>query len=233
MKKATLWTMMMLITFTLVTSVHANTLNRRLIAINGGIIQLGGDLDDAISDSIDTIYTYGASVQLPLGEYFALLGGIQRTTTSLNVDDLDGDITGLGFTGGLRLQIPIRDIPITPFVSAQYDYTVTEFELRSGSERIKPELTTGSIGLAVGAEWSITDRFSILGSFSRVSEQTSELKFEGEKIDLADEMGTDNTNVILGALHFWMTDNLLLSGLAAYDTEEETKTYQIALGLSF
>ncbi len=233
MKKATQWALMTLLMFTLITGVQANTLDRGLIAINGGIVQLGGDLDDAVSDIIDTIYTYGATVQLPLGEYFALLGGVQRTTTSLDADDIDGDITGLGFNGGLRFQVPIRDVPVTPFVSAQYDYSVTEFELRSEGERVKPELTTGSIGFAVGAEWSITDRFSIIGSFSHIMEQTSELKFDGEKIDLADELGTDDTNVILGSLHFWMTDNLLLSGLAAYETEEKTKTYQIALGLSF
>ena len=225
--------LLVVVSFCLITGVHANTLERRIFAINAGVVHLGSDLDDAFSDMIDTIYTYGANLQIPLSDYFALLGGIQRTTTSWDVDGMDGDITGIGFSGGIRLQIPLPDVPITPFISAQYDYAVTEFEIRFEGERAKPELTTGSIALAAGAEWSITDRLSLLGSISRVSEQTSELKINGDKIDLGDDLESDNTNVILGSIHFWMTDTVLLSGLMAYETEEETKTYQIALGFSF
>ncbi|MFU8781174.1 MAG: outer membrane beta-barrel protein [Kiritimatiellia bacterium] len=222
----------MLVAVTLATGVNANTLDRRMISINAGIVQLGGDADKMFSDYIDDIYTYGVAVQLPMNDYFSLLGGIQRTTTSLNADGVKGDITGLGFSGGVRLQIPIEDMPITPFAAAQYGHNVGEFETSFEGEKIKAEQTTGAITLSAGVEWSLSERLSLMATYSRVSEQSSDLKVNGEKIDL-DEVDTDSTNVLSASVSFWMSDNVLLSGLFAVEQEEKTKTIQAAIGFAF
>ncbi len=232
------WFMAVLVASVLVTGVRANTLERRLIAVSGGIVQLGGDLDD-LSDVLDTIYTYGVNVQLPFGDYFALLAGVQRTTTSLDVDEMDGDITVLGFTGGLRLHVPLGELPVTPFVAALYSHSINELEVKDEGERIKAELTEGSIIISAGVEVALTDRLSVMGSFARVMEQSSDLKINGEKLEWDDAAGgsplddKDDVNVISASVNFWLTDALVIAGLAGYELDNKTKTYQASLGFSF
>jgi opacity protein-like surface antigen len=230
--KTAQWLLAMAVTVTLATTVTAGTLEYRMISINAGVIQLGGDADKMFSDYIDDIYTYGVAVQLPMNDYFALLGGIQRTTTSIDADGIKGDITGLGFSGGVRLQIPIEDMPITPFVAAQYGHNVGEFETSFEGEKIKAEQTSGAITLSAGVEWSLSDRLSLMGTYSRISEQSKDLKVNGEKMDL-DEVDTDSTTVLSASVNFWMSDTILLSGLFALEQEEKTKTIQAAIGFAF
>ncbi len=232
------WFVAVFVASVLVTGAGAGTLDRRLVAVSGGIVQLGGDLDD-LSDVLDTIYTYGINVQLPLGDYLALLGGIQRSTTSLDADDVDGDITVLGFTGGVRLHVPLRELPVTPFVAALYSHSINELEVKDEGERIKAELTEGSIIISAGVELSLTDRLSLIGSFARVMEQSSDLKVNGEKITWDDAAGEsplddkDDLNVISASVNFWLTDSLLIAGLAGYELDNKTKTYQASIGFSF
>lgn len=225
--------MVALVTFSLVSCVNAGTLGRRIITINGGIVQLGDEADDLFSDYLDTIYTYGVGAQFPVGNYFVILLNAQRLTTSVDFEGNKGDIATLGLNGGARLQIPIQDLPFTPFVSAQYGYSIADIDIGFEGESIDPELTTSAITIAAGMEFEITERLSVIGRFARVSLQKSELKFEGETTDISDDLDTDSTDMISGAVNFWMTDALLLSGLAAYELEEKTTTYQIALGFSF
>lgn len=225
------------------------TLDRRLLNVSFGKVELGGDME-MFSDYLDDIYTYGVGVALPLGDYFALLGGVNRTTTSASFADqdfsLDADLTALAFSGGARLQLK-SEFPLTPFASALYSHSIGEVKIKAPEQSGKIETTEGSVILNAGVEIALGDRFSVMAAVSRIMEQSSDLKVNGEDVDI-DDVDEDDLDVDAGglsgddkedltiinaAVNFWLTDNIVISALAAYDIDNETKTYQGSLGLSF
>ncbi len=233
-----------------VPALAGGTLDRRLLNVSFGKVELGGDME-MFSDVFDDIYTYGVGVALPLGDYFALLGSVNRTTTSASVVDEDlslkADLTALAFSGGARLHLK-SDYPLTPFVTALYSHTIGEAKIRTGAESGKIEITEGSVILNAGLELALGDRFSVMAAVSRIMEQNSDLKINGEDVDL-DDVGDEDFDevdagglsgddkeditIINAAVNFWLTDNFVISALVAYDIDNETRTYQASLGLSF
>ncbi len=221
MGRMTVAAVMLAVGFATVGSLEANTLDRRMVTLSVGRVELGGDLKD-FSDYLDDIYQFGLSAALPFGSYFSLIAGVERRNIKGQFndegDDIKLDLTTTTFSGGARVHLWPAEM-ITPFISAEYAFTDLELEGRAEGEKIKESDDFKAIVLGGGAEVSLGDRLSLVGTYKHVMPQDSE--------------DDDDRGIVSIALNFWMTGNLLLGGEISQELEDETLIFEVNLGLSF
>lgn len=205
---------------------YASTFDKRIIAIQGSRIDLGGDLEE-FSDYLEDIYAYGVTFQFPLSDYFALLAEANRTTIEGSAPEyqISFESTITSISGGIRLQFLPHTV-FNPFVSAAYNYAMVDVDVRLANQTYKEDDTENALSFSGGAEISMGDRLSLVGSFTRTSPESRDRDFDiGEA-----ENDTDSIGIVLNA---WLTEHLLGSLFFAQELEEDTRTYGLRLGLRF
>ncbi len=228
MRKLTLTLIVLALTGWFNEAAEANTLHRRIIGLSAGRIEPGGDLKD-LTESLDDIYTFGVFAAIPFNDYVALIGNIGRTEITGDFREsgfaLDLETTIMAYSGGVRFSVMPREV-FNPFVSASYSYSTIDVKIKANGESMSDDFNEKAIVLAGGAEIALGDRFSVIGAFARVMPQ------DQDEDDL-EIFTSDDRDVISVALNFWLTDNVLLGGTFAQELEDDSQTYQIAVGFSF
>lgn len=206
--------------------VEASTLDKRIIAVQGSRIDLGGDLDE-FSDYLDDIYSFGLFFHFPLGDYFALQAQANRMTIKGSAPEfrasLDSTVTSL--SGGLLVQFLPRSM-INPFVAASYTYAMVDVDVSLDGEQFKDDDSEQAVSLTGGLEWSIGERFSVIGSFTRTRPQSRDRDFDIQNAD-------DDQDSIGISINAWITERFLGAVYFAQELEEDTRTYGLRLGLQF
>lgn len=214
----------------------ASTLGQRIVSGELGIVQLGDDFDE-VDDFLDDIYVYGLALQLPIGDYVALLANVSRTTIKGDVNEdgtrfsLNMDLTS--FTGGAQVHF-MPGQQINPFIGAAYSYTLVDVELRAGGETAKDDDWESALILSAGVEISFTKQLSLLVGVSRTDGQTTADLF-GDELggDLLGGDVKDKRNSVNAALNFWLADNFLVGGTFWQDLEDDTRIFGGRLGFRF
>ena len=216
--------------------VSAATVGERFISVEFGMVDTGDDLE-LIEDYLDDIYVYGASLQLPFADHFAVIGSVSRTS-------IKGDFSEDGISASMQIDLmaltagaQIHLLPgqlINPFVGAAYSFTKVDVEVSLLDEKAKDDDWEQALILAAGAEVNFTDQFSLVVSFARSDRQDSSSLFADE-LEGQDLLGSpeEKRNSVNASLNYWLSQQFLVSATYARDLEDDTSIIGARLGLRF